>query len=207
MTIVDSQRLNRFLSSPQWRSEQYEEADELLEEMEQELGNRLGTYITPVAYSETATVLQTGLLATRHPISSVTSLNGVAITTMAPLPASWTLLPPPECRLRWTDPGTFPPIAPPQFSLLSGWSPVGTMPRVAGIGAASITYMAGWGNQPALRKALLVKAGIVFLNRHDDTVITRNLDAQSPPPLPTETWTDAELASLAIYRNNVIAWK
>ena len=206
MTIVDSARLNRFLSSPAWRDNQYEEADELLEEMEQELGNALGTFITPVRYTETVTVLQTGLLATAHPVSVVNSLDGVTVTANA-LPASWMLLPPPESRLRWTDPGTFPPMTPPIFDLMTGWSPIGKVPRVAGVGAMAIDYLAGWGNQPALRKALLVKAGIVFQNRHDDTVIARNLDAQQPPPLPTETWTAAELAPLQVYRNNVTSWK
>lgn len=206
MAIVDSARLNRFLSSPTWRDSQYEEADELLDEMEQELGNTLGTFITPVPYAETVAVLQSGLLATAHPVSVVNSLDGVAVTNNV-LPSSWTLLPPPESRLRWTDPGSFPPMTPPTFDLMTGWSPVGKVPRVGGIGAVNISYLAGWGNQPAIRKALLTKVGIVFQNRHDDTVIARNLDAQQPPPLPTESWTPAELAPLQVYRNNVTAWK
>lgn len=206
MAIVDSARLNRFLSSPKWREDQFEEADDLLDELEGELGAQLNTFITPVPYAETVTVLQSGLLATRHPVSAVTVLNGAVVDQTHPLPSSWTLLPPPESRLRWSDPGSFPPPTPPQFNLMTGWSPVGIVPRVSGIGATSIGYLAGWGNQPALRKALLVKAGIIFQNRHDDTVTARNLDSQEPPPLPTETWTTAELTPLSIYRNPVI-WK
>jgi hypothetical protein len=206
MAIVDSTRLNRFLSSPKWRDDQFEEADDLLDELEQQLGDQLATYVTPVPYAETCTVLQSGLLATRHPVHSVTTLNGVPVDNTHPLPASWTLLPVPESRLRWIDLGNFPPLTLPQFNLMTGWSPVGTVPRVDGIGAVAINYLAGWGNLPALRKALLTKAGIVFLNRHDDSVIARNLDSQEPPPLPTENWTTAELAPLGVYRN-LTAWK
>lgn len=206
MAIVDATRLNSFLSSPQWSLEQYEEASELLEEYEEQLGDLLMTKITPVPWVEDAAVLLSGTLATAHPVASVTSLDGVAVDDTHPLGPAWFHAPPPESRLRWVDPSNFPPTGPPQFSLMTGWSPIGRVPRVAGIGSVRISYMAGWGDVRALRIALLRKVGVVFLNRHDDSVQVRNLDSSEPPPLPTEEWTDEELRPLDVYRN-LAAWK
>lgn len=205
MAIVDAARLNRFLSSPNWTEEQAREAEDILDEWEAQLGDQLATYITPVPWSESAPVLPSGLVATRHPIASVTSVDGVAVDEAHPLPGTWFLPPAPDARLRWKDPSGFPPPAP-SFSLMTGWSPIGIPPHVNSIGSITIDYLAGWGNLPALRAALLSKAGVVFLNRHDDSVQVRNLDSSEPPPLPTESWTDADLKPLQIYRN-ITVWK
>jgi hypothetical protein len=173
----------------------------LCEEVESTLADRLMTKITTIPYVERVAILQTGLVATRYPVYSVTSINGAPVT--GNLPAPWVIQ---EGYLRWTDTGAFPPVADPLFSLATGWSALGVAPRVNGVGEVGLAYQAGWGDNDSLRLAILRKAGVIWLNRHDDSIIVRNLDSQSPPPLPTEEWTDAELAPLGIYRN-LAAWK
>jgi hypothetical protein len=201
MGIVTATRLNRFLSSPTWTESLTDEAAQLCDEVESTLGDRLATYITPVPFTEQVAVLQTGLVATRHPVASVNTINGVTVTGV--LPAPWRIQ---EGRLRWTDTGNFPPLGNPEFSLLGGWSPLGVAPRVQGIGSVALNYMAGWGDLDTLRLAILRKLGVIWLNRHDDTIMARNMDSQSPPPLPSEEWTDAELAPLGVFRN-LAAWR
>jgi hypothetical protein len=49
---------------------------------------------------------------------------------------------------------------------------------------------------------LLDKVGNCMLNRHDDTVIARNLDAEKPVNL-NEDWTDQELLMLRARRRPV----
>jgi hypothetical protein len=75
-----------------------------------------------------------------------------------------------------------------------------------GVGVVTVEYLAGWGNVPALAKAILDKARAIMFNTHDDTAVMRNTDAAKAPPVPSEDWTDGELAKLGIFRN-LAAWR
>lgn len=206
MGIVDAQRLNRFLSEPQWNPGQWLEADELCLSTEANLGSALQTFVSPRPYKERVSILGTGLVATRHPVVSMDSIDGVTVPSPGDatmLPEQWTLQ---ERRLRWVDIDNYPPLPNPSFSLLGGWSPIGTVQRLEGvIGSVMVSYQAGLIGEPETRSrlelAILRKAGTIFLNRHDDTVIVRDLDSQQPPPVPSEDWTDAELVPLQDLRN------
>lgn len=206
MGIIDQNRLNRFLSEPNWSDAQWLEAAALCDSVENNLGGALMTFISPRPYKERVSILGTGLVATRHPVVSVTSIDGVDVPSpgdITTLPEQWTLQ---ERRLRWVDTDNFPPLPNPSFSLLGGWSPIGTVQRMSGvIGSVLVSYQAGLIGEPETRTrlelAILRKAGTIFLNRHDDTVVVRDLDGQQPPPIPTEDWTAAELMPYQDLRN------
>jgi hypothetical protein len=193
MGIVDAERLNRHLSSPNWTDEQWSEAAQLCDEVESELADLLNTHITPVPLTETVAVLDSGLVATSYPVAAVTELGATPIVGGV-LPDGWVLR---EHRLyqETQQPGA------PLLSLLD--PAVGWAARVAGRAAVRVSYQAGWGDEPTLRKAILKKTGAIMQNRHDDTVTVRDLTASQPPPL-VEEWTTAELTPLGIYRNLVI---
>lgn len=211
MAIIDANRLNRFLSEPTWSDAQWLEADALCCSVESNLEGALLTFISPRPYTERVAVLGSGLVATRHPIVTVSSINGVAIPSpgdSTTLPDQWALQ---ERRLRWIDLDNYPPLPDPSFSLMAGWSPLGTVQRMEGtVGSVKLAYQAGLIGEPGtkarLELAILRKAGTIFLNRHDDTVVVRDLDAQQPPPVPSEDWSDPELMPFGDLRN-IAAWK
>lgn len=206
MGIVNENRLNRFLSEPQWSDSQWLEAAALCASVEANLEGALSTFISPRPYVERVSILGTGLVATRHPVVSVSSIDDVAVPDPGDatvLPSTWTLQ---ERRLRWIDIDNYPPLPNPSFSLLGGWSPIGTVQRMEGvIGSVKVSYQAGLIGEPTTRArlelAVLRKAGTIFLNRHDDTVVVRDLQSQQPPPIPSEDWSDAELMPYQDLRN------
>src|SRR3954471_5984809 len=200
-SIISVERLNRFMSSPNWTDAQTEAVRETIEDLESTLGSRLNSPITPIPYAETVTILRSGQVNTSYPVASIDSINGVAIVDGA-LPGGWRLQNP---RLYATEPPSFggTPFTLDTWSLGGGYGEVG---RVDGIGSVKIEYQAGWGNVPALRLALLKKASAIITNQHDDTVVVRDLDANQPPPVPKEEWTDAEMKELELFRN-LVAWR
>jgi hypothetical protein len=198
-SIVTPARLNRFMSSPHWTPEQWEEAAEVLEGLEGLLAGCLNTFIKPQPYAETVTVLGSGQVNTSHPVVGVTRIDGATVTD--PLPVGWQIR---EHRLyRLTPPS---PLLGQPFTLSSCGSNFGEVSRVAGVGSCSVEYLAGWGNVPALRVALLKKARIVFRNQHDDSVRVSDLDAEDVPKPGDEEWTDAELKNLERFRN-IVVWR
>jgi hypothetical protein len=206
MGIVDANRLNRFLAEPKWTPTQWLEAEALCASVEASLEGALMTFISPRSYRERVSILGTGLVATRHPVVTVDSIDGATVPSpgdITTLPEQWTLQ---ERRLRWVDTDNYPPLPNPSFSLLGGWSPVGTVQRLSGvIGSVLLGYQAGLIGEPQTRTrlelAILRKAGTIFLNRHDDTVVVRDLDSQQPPPVPSEDWSTAELMPYEDLRN------
>lgn len=195
MAIVDAERLNRFMSEPQWSAAQYEEAEDLLVMLEGELEDRLNTKITPVPFSESCMILDSGLVDTRYHVYAVTSINGTAIVEGDPLPTGWVIR---DHWLRW-DTAAIPSLT--TSTLLSGWGyGPHTVGRVQGAGSVTLSYRAGLGDVPALRRALLSKGADIMNYRHDDTVTARGLDASEPaPPPPTEQWTRGEIDKLSKY--------
>lgn len=194
MAIVDAERLNRFMSEPRWSPAQYEEAEDLVVMLESELESRLNTRISPVSFTETCTVLDSGLVDTRYHVHVVTTLNGTAIPDGDPLPAGWVIR---DHWLRYETAGYVSPYPVGSYGL---GALAHTYGRVQGGLAVTLTYMAGLGDEPAIRRKILSKGADVMNYRHDDTVTVRGLDASEPPPVPSQEWTDAEIASLSHFK-------
>lgn len=195
MAIVTAERLHRHMSEPQWNPGMWEEAGDLLEEIEDALGAILGSPISGKAFTETATILGSGLVNTTYPVISISALNGATIADGAALPEGWAV------RDHWLRAEQVP--APTSFTM---WQPLGTVGRVEGIGSVAVTYSAGWGDIPALRRAILRKGAAIMGNRHSDAISYRALDADQPPKAEPEEWTEEDLKPLELYRN-LGAWR
>lgn len=199
MPIVDAERLNRFMNEPRWRPAQYEEADDILAAVENKLARRLGTHITPVPWTEVVAVLDSGLVNTTWHVHAVTNLDGTTVMPGEALPSGWTIsghwlrrVPQHSGAGSLSDPW-------------STWS--GDLAgRAAGSGRVYVSYLAGLGDLPELRLAILTKAKAIMDNRYSETVTARGLDTTEPPPLPGEEFTDDELRPLDNLRN-ILAWK
>lgn len=207
MAIVTAQRVNSYLSSPFWTEGQWDEAERLCVEREDELAAWLNSRpVDSTNYSETAAVLDTGLVATTYPVLTVTEFLGEPVDEDHPLPSGWRLV---GHRVR----GDLSAIAAPV--LISGYGtlwPVssGVASRIQGSGQVSITYQAGWGEVPALVNAVLRKVAAIMKDRHDDTLVTDDAGSASGRQTPTltEQWTDDELAGLGVFRNpRGLAWR
>lgn len=195
MPIVDAERLNRFMSEPRWSPDQYEEAEDLMVMLEAALEAELNIKISPVTFTESCTVLDSGLVDTRYHVYGVSVLNGTTIPDGDPLPAGWVIR---DHWLRWDTTGL---SSPPTFSLLGGWAyGPHTVGRVQGSNSISLTYRAGLGDEPAIRRKLLSKGADIMNYRHDDTVTVRGLDSSEPAPAPSQDWSDAEIESLSRFR-------
>lgn len=195
MGIVDAERLNRFMSEPRWSPDQYEEAEDLMVMLESGLEALLNIKISPVTFTESCTVLDSGLVDTRYHVYAVNVLNGVTIPDGDPLPQGWVIR---DHWLRWDTTGLTAPLS---FSLLTGltYGPH-TVGRVQGSNSVTLTYRAGLGDEPAIRRKLLSKGADIMNYRHDDTVTVRGLDASEPAPPPSEDWSQKEIDSLSRYR-------
>lgn len=199
--IVDSYRLNRFMSSPRWTDAQVDAADDILEGLESQLANHLNAPITPIPWSETATVLRSGQLCTTYPVAEVNSINNVAVAAGV-LPSGW------NKQGHWLYATSSPvnALGMPFTVGTQAYPQPGLLARVEGIGTATVTYQAGWGNVPALRLAILKKARVLMATFNDDTINVHDLNATNPTSmvaLPDQEWTDAELKSLERFRNIV----
>lgn len=194
MAIVDAERLNRFMSEPHWTPAQYEEAEDLVVMLESELEGMLNARISPVSFTETCTVLDSGLVDTRYHVYSVSTLNGTTIPEGDPLPSGWAIR---DHWLRWEGTGF---VSPYPLSAYGLSAPVHTSGRVQGAAAITLTYRAGLGDEPSIRRAILSKGADIMNYRHDDTVIARGLDASEPPPVPSQEWTDAEVGKLSRFK-------
>lgn len=193
MAIVDVDRLNRFLGSPRWSDDQEEEAADLLDEVEDSLAARLNTKISPVAYSESAAVLRSGLVLTRYHVYTVERINDLASASDGTPPTGWLV------QDHWLR--MFPaPTSGIPGSLAFGLYNNVDLLNVDAVGVVNVSYHAGLGNVPAIRRALLRKAGAIFNNRHDETVSVRELDANEPPALAPEDWSDEEINDLSLFR-------
>ncbi len=189
--IVEEQRLNSFLSSPPWSPEQQAEAQELLDALEDGLASALyGTRITPEPMVEMAPIIaKSGQVATRFPVFAVTALNGEPLVDGA-LPAGWRL-----DRHRIYSPAVA------GMELLAGFGqPRIAVPYLPYSGAVTVAYDAGWGAERDLVLAILRKAKNIWLNNNDDSIVARATSADPPQPLPSEDWSDDELAPLGRFR-------
>lgn len=198
--IVTTAQLNHFMSDPKWIETQWQAAEATLAGVEGNLEDVLyGAYVTPrPARRETALLLSSGVIDTRQPVNSVTSLNGVAVDDDHPLDATaWSIF---DGRLHSLNQEALTPSGP-VGTTWSGWDRWGSSLSHSGTaGTVDLVYVPGWGDVPALRLAILRKASAIMFNRHDDSVLARNTDAQKPPPIVPETFTADEVAQLGTYR-------
>jgi hypothetical protein len=197
--IVTAAQLQHFMSDPKWTETQTLAAAATLAGVEGSLEDRLyGAYISlRPARTETAIVLASGTVDTRQPVNSVTSLNGVAVDDTHPLDAAaWSIY---DGRLHSLAQAAVIPSGP-VGTLWPGWNGWGSGGSTRTAGTVTLAYIPGWGDVPALRLAILRKAAAIMDNRHDDSILARNTDAQKPPPLVPETFTDDEMAQLGTYR-------
>lgn len=200
-SIITAGRLNRFMSSPRWTDDQWEDVVETIEGVESTLAAKLNSPIKPIPYSETVTILGSGQVNTTYPVAGVTTINGAAIVGDV-LPGGWTLR---DHRLYATEPPSSTFGQPFTLTTYGLGARPGEVGRVEGIGSVTVAYQAGWGVVPALRLAILKKARAIVTNNHDDMVTTRDLDATQPAPLKEE-WTEAELKELELFRN-IVTWR
>lgn len=196
MTILTVPRLNRYMNSPEWTEDQKLAAEDIVAGVESRLEDALfGAYITPRTMVETAPILRSGLVATRQVVHSVTVVDGVTIDEGHPLAYPWVLS---EHRLRRI--GAL-PVSYPSFSLTPASWGGDTVPYTDAIGQVDLVYQGGWSDDPGLVLALLNKAQSIMLNRFDDSIRARNMDAERAPVTFSEEWTKDELDSLGTYRN------
>lgn len=209
MAVVDAQRVNDYLSSPEWNDTQWAECERLCVEREDDLAARLVCPIAPIPYAETATVLDTGLVATTYPVFAVTEFLGNPVDDDHPLPDGWALI---RNRVRTMD--AFAAGALLSFGLSTSLglstSASGPSARIQGSQSVAIAYEAGWGPAPALVGAIVRKVSAIMKNRHDDTLITDDAGSASGRQVATvrEEWTDNEIVGLGVFRNpRGLAWR
>lgn len=203
--MVNSRMLHRHMSEPRWTPAQEDEAERLCAAVERELSAALyGAQITPVPRNEVVGVTREGMVDTSMPIASITSLNGVSITSTDDgpvLPTGWALR---DHRL-WV-PATGDPYALGVPSYLRRPVAVGpysgSAPFYTGLTVA-LQYLGGWGAEPTLVEAILRKAKIRMRGAHSDTVVISGLNAQAPNASTQESpyFTDDDMRALGRYRN------
>lgn len=183
------------MSNPRWSPEQTETAESLCAEVEAGLEAALyGTIISPVPFVETVPIVNTGQVATTYPVFALTQIDGAA-----PAPGAWSVM---RHRLFQTPAAASSGWPAPMESItVQGlgqlWAPPEPTPYS---GSVLVSYMAGWGPEPALVNAILRKAAAFMEHRHSDVVIAQGLDGAAPPPPAPETWTLDELNALGRFR-------
>lgn len=192
MGIITVEQVRSHLSGPAWNDAQRAACQRLIDGRQARLQGWLRIPIDPVERTELARVhLTTGLVMTTYPVHTLLGINGVAVPDGDPPPSPYELRD--EAWLYDTSAPIQPAYSSRPFTLTAG---ANTLPPV------SVHYLAGWGDKPDLVATLLDKVGNCMLNRHDDTVIARNLDAEKPVNL-SEDWTDQELLMLRARRRPV----
>lgn len=193
MGIVDAKRLNKFMSSPEWTNDQTLAVGDVLDGLERTLESKLSNaFITPRPCVEDAPILESGLVATRQRVQSITVLDGTTIPEGDPIPTGWVI--DARHRLRRVS-------APPLLSAVPISAYVtNPMGHVRSTGWVALTYLGGWGEDPGLRLVIMKKAANIVRNMHDDTLATSGTDG-SQPARAEEEWTDEEIAALGTYRN------
>lgn len=192
------------MSNPAWNEAQAADADRTLAAVEADLEAALfGARITPVRRTEAARITRDGRVDTSLPVSTILSFDGAA--PPAELPADE--LP------RWAPPGYEKrdgylwQLAPggAAAALAVGWpwipgEPVYALPPYSDL-VVPITYLGGWGSQPALVDAIIAKARDRLTGVHADVVRTAGLAARDAVPAKPYHFTADELAALSRFRN------
>lgn len=190
MPVVTAEQVRDHLSNPTWSDAQYRACTQQIASRQARLQAWLRVPIDPIEVTETVRVLpNTGLVVTTFPIYELIDINGEAAPGGVPV-APYEL----RDERAWLYDTSY------DTGLLSYSSrPFSPVYGAAAPARVAVHYMAGWGGKDDLVGAILDKVGNIMLNRHDDTIVARNLDAEKPPQL-SEDWTDAELAMLRARR-------
>jgi hypothetical protein len=189
MAVVTVEQVRDHLSNPSWSDSQRRACQQLIDSRQALLQDWFRVPIEPGPQrTETVPVLdQTGLVSTTYPIYELIAVGGeAAVEGMPPAPyeirdGAWLYDP-------TYDTGLIGYSSRP-YSLIGG----------AALTRVTVTYLPGWGAKADIVGAIIDKVGNIMLNRHDDTVVARNLDAEKPPQLG-EAWTDDELKMLRARR-------
>lgn len=187
--VVTVGQVNDYLSNPPWSAHQTATCALLLARRQADLERWMRCPIDPVERTEVVPILRrTGIVAASAPVFRVIDIDGVSAGGSAtygmalPAPYGWReegwigVPPSPQAPAYTSRP----------FSLTT---PQDYDQRI------TLHYMAGWGPVGDIVGAIVDKVGATMLNRHDDTVVARALDAKEPPALK-EGWTDDELLML-----------
>lgn len=183
-SVVTVDQVRDYLSSPPWSAKQEATCALEIATKQSQLERFLQVPIDPVDRTDNARILPSGLVCTDLPVYTLIAVDSVPTVAGVP-PIPYTL------KDGWLygqelDTGySTGALNSRPFSLVAG----GYNPRVL------VHYLGGWGGQPDITGAIIRKVAAVMLNRHDDTVVARNLDAEKPKEV-SEAWTDQELLSL-----------
>lgn len=193
MAIVSVDEVNDHLSSPPWSQAQRDSVARRIDKLQADLAAWLQCPIDPEPRAESVPVAaKTGLVLATWPIYHLQTVDGTACNGTPPEGYVWAA----PYRLALAVPDTVP----------SGWSSR-SFSLLHGAHAqrgVALTYLAGWGPHQMLRGALIDKAAAYATNRHDDTVVARELDATAPPAAKEE-WTEQELTMLRAFKIRGIA--
>lgn len=193
MAIISVEQVRAHLSGPAWSDSQRATCQQLIDGRQARLQGWLRVPIDPVELTEYARVNQhTGMVMLTYPIATLLAINDTTITSGSPAPDPYLLRETVLYDTTYTAAGQ-PIYSSRPFALTEG---ADCAPPV------KVHYLGGWGPVPDLVSTLLDKVGNAMLNRHDDTVIARNLDTDKPPML-AEDWTDQELLMLRARRRPV----
>lgn len=182
MAVVTVDQVQRHLSNPPWSDDQIAACQLLINKRQAELSRWFGVPIEPTERTDLAVVMASGLVATLMPIHTLYDVDGV--TAVNGVPAAPYELRDGAWLYTVEADGGWPAYSTRPFSLVGSPSP-----RV------SVHYLAGWGATDDIVGAIVDKVSATMLNRHDDTVVARQLDAQAPPQLKEE-WQETELTML-----------
>ncbi|MGH3986588.1 MAG: hypothetical protein ACRDTZ_04635 [Pseudonocardiaceae bacterium] len=188
MAIISVDEVNDHLSSPPWSQAQRDSVARRIDKLQADLAAWLQCPIDPEPRAESVPVAaKTGLVLATWPIYHLQTVDGLACNGVPPPGYTWTQ----PYRLALTTPDVAP----------SDWSsrPFSLLHGVYGLRTVVLTYLAGWGPHRMLRGALLDKTAAYATNRHDDTVVARELDATAPPAMKEE-WTEQELTLLRSFK-------
>jgi hypothetical protein len=191
MAIITVEQVRNHLSGPAWNDQQRADCQRFIDGRQARLQSWLRIPIDPIEVTERVRVSPTtGLVMTTYPIHTLIAINDVLVVNGVP-PDPYEIQG--ETWLYDTSYPSQPAYIVRPFTLTDG---------TAYAPPVKVHYMGGWGDQPDLVATLLDKVGNCMLNRHDDTVIARNLDAEKPVNL-NEDWTDQELLMLRARRRPV----
>ena len=209
MGVVSVERLHRYMSSPNWSAAQRETAEGICEAVESDLCAALyGAVITPQQRDESVDTADDGRILTSLPIYRLLSLGGAVLVPDVeqdpdldlPLPAGYALkggwLRSTTMAAAYDSPGVRrEPWHPSSFvaaPLITALWPVSRM---------TISYLGGWGPDPALTDAIMRKAAARMGNRHSDAMGVVGLTAETPSQKPAvEHFTDDDMRSLSRFR-------
>lgn len=192
MPVVTAEQVRDYLSNPRWSESQIRACEQLIKGRQTQLQAwfRMPIDPGPERTDNAPVYTDTGLVATTYPIYTLLALDGVAVAGGVP-PSPYELRDGAWLYNRDYDEVAYSYTSRP-FSLVSG----AAVPRTV------VRYLPGWGAKDDIVTAIIEKVAAVMLNRHDDTVVARNLDAKTPDPLE-EKWTEEELAMLRARRRPV----